>query len=231
MQYNNTTLLSMDAGEELHLPPPPPPPPLPPPTTLLSPANFYMQQPNDQLAMQNNCNSSQVGLICDNIDWAGLLSGSSSINNNNESIATTPNVSINPKNMNMNTNMNMMEGGEQHQQPLLQLQEHNFRREKGRKRKYVPPRVAFHTRSTEDILDDGFKWRKYGQKAVKNSTHPRSYYRCTHHTCNVKKQIQRLSKDTSIVVTTYEGIHNHPCEKLMETLSPILKQLQFLSRF
>ncbi|XP_011081140.1 probable WRKY transcription factor 43 [Sesamum indicum] len=101
----------------------------------------------------------------------------------------------------------------------------------GKKKKYVPPRVAFHTRSAEDILDDGYKWRKYGQKSVKNSVHPRSYYRCTHHTCNVKKQIQRLSKDTSIVVTTYEGIHNHPCEKLMETLSPLLRQLQFLSRF
>nr|GMD05572.1 probable WRKY transcription factor 43 [Ipomoea batatas] len=94
-----------------------------------------------------------------------------------------------------------------------------------------PPRIAFHTRSSEDILDDGFKWRKYGQKSVKNSAHPRSYYRCTHHTCNVKKQIQRLSKDRSIVVTTYEGIHNHPCEKLMETLTPLLKQLHFLPRF
>ncbi|KAL3818017.1 hypothetical protein ACJIZ3_003922 [Penstemon smallii] len=104
-------------------------------------------------------------------------------------------------------------------------------KKKKKKKKYVPPRVAFQTRSDEDILDDGYKWRKYGQKSVKNNVHPRSYYRCTHHTCNVKKQIQRLSKDTGIVVTTYEGIHNHPCEKLMETLSPLLKQLQFLSRF
>ncbi|KAJ8439268.1 hypothetical protein Cgig2_030203 [Carnegiea gigantea] len=99
------------------------------------------------------------------------------------------------------------------------------------KKKAVPPRFAFHTRSAEDVLDDGYKWRKYGQKSVKNSVHPRSYYRCTYHTCNVKKQIQRHSKDKGIVITTYEGIHNHPSEKLMETLSPLLKQLQFLARF
>nr|QCV57318.1 WRKY transcription factor [Fagopyrum tataricum] len=99
------------------------------------------------------------------------------------------------------------------------------------KKSRVTPRVAFHTTSVEDVLDDGYKWRKYGQKSVKNSLHPRSYYRCTYHTCNVKKQIQRLSKDTSVVVTTYEGVHNHPSEKLMETLAPLLKQLQFLGRF
>ncbi|WVZ17923.1 hypothetical protein V8G54_010905 [Vigna mungo] len=103
------------------------------------------------------------------------------------------------------------------------------KRKGGRMKKTTRPRFAFQTRSADDILDDGYRWRKYGQKAVKNNMHPRSYYRCTHHTCNVKKQVQRLSKDTSIVVTTYEGIHNHPCEKLMETLTPLLKQMQFLS--
>ncbi|PIA49222.1 hypothetical protein AQUCO_01300218v1 [Aquilegia coerulea] len=102
---------------------------------------------------------------------------------------------------------------------------------RSRTKKVCRPRFAFQTRSADDILDDGYRWRKYGQKSVKNSLHPRSYYRCTHHTCNVKKQVQRLSKDTSIIVTTYEGIHNHPCEKLMESLSPLLKQMQFLSRF
>ncbi|EMS56652.1 putative WRKY transcription factor 56 [Triticum urartu] len=99
-----------------------------------------------------------------------------------------------------------------------------------KERKASRPRFAFQTKSENDVLDDGYRWRKYGQKAVKNSAFPRSYYRCTHHTCNVKKQVQRLAKDTSIVVTTYEGVHNHPCEKLMEALNPILRQLQFLSQ-
>lgn len=43
----------------------------------------------------------------------------------------------------------------------------------GRMKKSAPPRVAFHTRSADDVLDDGYRWRKYGQKAVKNSSHPR----------------------------------------------------------
>jgi hypothetical protein len=35
------------------------------------------------------------------------------------------------------------------------------------------PRVAFATKSEVDHLDDGYRWRKYGQKAVKNSSFPR----------------------------------------------------------
>ncbi|KAL3617203.1 hypothetical protein CASFOL_038950 [Castilleja foliolosa] len=72
-------------------------------------------------------------------------------------------------------------------------------------------RFAFMTKSDIDHLDDGYRWRKYGQKAVKNSPFPRSYYRCTSTSCGVKKRVERSSEDTSIVVTTYEGTHTHPC--------------------
>ncbi|KAK9049807.1 hypothetical protein SSX86_031224 [Deinandra increscens subsp. villosa] len=88
--------------------------------------------------------------------------------------------------------------------------------EKGRmkmRRKLREPRFCFQTRSDVDVLDDGYKWRKYGQKVVKNSLHPRSYYRCTHSNCRVKKRVERLSEDCRMVITTYEGRHNHtPCD-------------------
>lgn len=43
----------------------------------------------------------------------------------------------------------------------------------GRERREVKERVAFKTISEIEILDDGFKWRKYGKKMVKNSPNPR----------------------------------------------------------
>ena len=47
-------------------------------------------------------------------------------------------------------------------------------KKKGEK-KVRKPRYAFQTRSQVDILDDGYRWRKYGQKAVKNNKFPRYY--------------------------------------------------------
>ncbi|CAA2999851.1 probable WRKY transcription factor 23 [Olea europaea var. sylvestris] len=72
------------------------------------------------------------------------------------------------------------------------------------------PRFAFMTKSEVDHLEDGYRWRKYGQKAVKNSPFPRSYYRCTNASCSVKKRIERSLNDPTIVMTTYEGQHTHP---------------------
>ncbi|XP_057546393.1 WRKY transcription factor 23-like [Amaranthus tricolor] len=82
---------------------------------------------------------------------------------------------------------------------------------KKNQKKQKEPRFAFMTKSEVDHLDDGYRWRKYGQKAVKNSPFPRSYYRCTTAACGVKKRVERSSDDPTIVVTTYEGQHTHPC--------------------
>ncbi|KAM6584742.1 hypothetical protein CsatB_011744 [Cannabis sativa] len=224
------------------LPPPPPPPPLTSnnlsssSTSLLPPQigssnnNFLFSSPpqshpsssSSTLLMNNNTNPNQE------IDWISLFSGSGAHQAAAGGFASNEMMTM------INNNNNKKEkcyDHDDHNNINEEDNQSNKRRAPGKSRKTARPRFAFQTRSADDILDDGYRWRKYGQKAVKNSAYPRSYYRCTHHTCNVKKQVQRLSKDTSIVVTTYEGIHNHPCEKLMETLTPLLRQMQFLSSF
>ncbi|KAE8704015.1 hyoscyamine 6-dioxygenase [Hibiscus syriacus] len=46
---------------------------------------------------------------------------------------------------------------------------------KKNQKKQREPRFAFMTKSEIDHLDDGYRWRKYGQKAVKNSPYPSIY--------------------------------------------------------
>lgn len=70
-------------------------------------------------------------------------------------------------------------------------------------RKYQLPSAAI-----DKPADDGFNWRKYGQKQVKGSEYPRSYYKCTHQSCPVKKKVER-SLDGQITEIIYKGQHNH----------------------
>ncbi|MBA0739281.1 hypothetical protein Gogos_012567 [Gossypium gossypioides] len=42
-----------------------------------------------------------------------------------------------------------------------------------KERQQREPRFAFLTKTEIDVLEDGYRWRKYGQKAVKNSPYPR----------------------------------------------------------
>lgn len=65
----------------------------------------------------------------------------------------------------------------------------------------------------EKVSEDGYHWRKYGQKFVKGNEFIRSYYRCTHPSCQVKKQLE-CSHDGKISDIVYFGMHDHPKPQL-----------------
>lgn len=62
---------------------------------------------------------------------------------------------------------------------------------------------------------DGYNWRKYGQKQVKGSEYPRSYYKCTHPNCPVKKKVEK-SLDGQITEIVYQGEHIHSKPQLLK---------------
>ncbi|KAL0246219.1 hypothetical protein GEMRC1_007432 [Eukaryota sp. GEM-RC1] len=66
----------------------------------------------------------------------------------------------------------------------------------------------------EEVLDDGYQWRKYGQKFSKNSPFPTCYYKCAYPNCSVKRQLQRDSDGN--VVSIYRGKHNHSAPQVVK---------------
>ncbi|KFK25103.1 hypothetical protein AALP_AA8G066500 [Arabis alpina] len=69
--------------------------------------------------------------------------------------------------------------------------------------------VVVQTTSDIDIVEDGYRWRKYGQEVVEGNPYPRSYYKCTYRGCCVRKHVERAFQDSKSVITTYEGKHKH----------------------
>lgn len=86
--------------------------------------------------------------------------------------------------------------------------------ESSKKRKTLPRwtdkvKVNFES-GLEGPFEDGYSWRKYGQKDILGAKYPRSYYRCTYRNtqnCWATKQVQRSDEDPSIFEVTYRGTH------------------------
>ncbi|KAK3003146.1 hypothetical protein RJ639_018672 [Escallonia herrerae] len=81
---------------------------------------------------------------------------------------------------------------------------------------------AFPLMGISKNAEDGYNWRKYGQKHVKGSEFPRSYYKCTYPDCLVKKKVER-SHDGQITEIVYKGAHNHHTSRPSLLVSPFLQ--------
>ncbi|KAG8076802.1 hypothetical protein GUJ93_ZPchr0006g45579 [Zizania palustris] len=117
---------------------------------------------------------------------------------------------------------------------------HQERQDVPKRRKGLPrwtEKIRVPDANLEATPEDGFSWRKYGQKdilgakfprsmcrcrPITNEYHCRGYYRCTYRNvqgCLATKQVQRSDSDLCVFDVTYHGAHT--ChQKLRHATSP-----------
>ncbi|KAD7480302.1 hypothetical protein E3N88_03438 [Mikania micrantha] len=92
---------------------------------------------------------------------------------------------------------------------------------KGRRGGYKRRKTMDSRTVVSDTIEDGYAWRKYGQKEIMNSNFPRCYFRCTHkqvHGCKALKQVQRFEDDSHMFHIMYFG--QHTCQSPNAPSSP-----------
>ncbi|XP_072982483.1 uncharacterized protein [Typha latifolia] len=112
------------------------------------------------------------------------------------------------------------------------------RREMSKKRKTLPKWTSKVCISSgggaiEGSPDDGYSWRKYGQKDILGAKFPRGYYRCTHrnaHGCLATKQVQRSDDDPSVFDVTYRGHHTCVRSRRPATAEPSPREPDHITR-
>ncbi|KAK8266737.1 hypothetical protein V6Z12_D12G266100 [Gossypium hirsutum] len=106
----------------------------------------------------------------------------------------------------------------QKQQPLVVSGTNKDSTKPKRSRKKQQHRVVKHVTADDGLQSDIWSWRKYGQKPIKGSPYPRSYYRCSSSKgCLARKQVERSCSDPRVFIITLQGFklrsrspeHNH----------------------
>ncbi|KAF5792293.1 putative transcription factor WRKY family [Helianthus annuus] len=78
-------------------------------------------------------------------------------------------------------------------------------------------RVPAISMKMAEIPPDDYSWRKYGQKPIKGSPHPRGYYKCSSvRGCTARKHVERAMDVDGMLIVTYEGEHNHAFSKYQQ---------------
>ncbi|XP_076906548.1 WRKY transcription factor 22-like [Bidens hawaiensis] len=93
----------------------------------------------------------------------------------------------------------------------------------GRKRKSKNDRKVVEMRE-EEVSNDGWAWRKYGQKPIKGSP----YERCsTTKDCSARKRVERSPADGSTFIVSYSGNHLHPRPTRLSSLAGTTRSATF----
>ncbi|XP_023525154.1 probable WRKY transcription factor 7 [Cucurbita pepo subsp. pepo] len=96
---------------------------------------------------------------------------------------------------------------------------HCSKKRKNRMKRVI--RVPAVSAKLADIPPDDYSWRKYGQKPIKGSPHPRGYYKCSSlRGCPARKHVERALDDPTMLIVTYENDHNHALST--QTPAPLL---------
>nr|WGV38250.1 WRKY [Loropetalum chinense var. rubrum] len=99
---------------------------------------------------------------------------------------------------------------------------HCSKKRKSRVKRVV--RVPAISMKMADIPPDDYSWRKYGQKPIKGSPHPRGYYKCSSvRGCPARKHVERALDDPTMLIVTYEGEHSHAHSITDATASLVLE--------
>ncbi|KAK4734614.1 hypothetical protein R3W88_008875 [Solanum pinnatisectum] len=93
------------------------------------------------------------------------------------------------------------------------------------KRKNQSTRV-FYEVLQEELTNDKWAWRKYGQKSIKGSPFPRNYFKCsTSGSCKATKIIEKSRKNENYFLVSLALYNNSSKRKLPKSINIVAKAL------